>query len=80
MARLLTESGRIDDLERIGRELRPLGVRLASWPIEDAGVRALLDRPTLSDAEKEQVLVGLDNYFERHAYAQAPSRSRPHQA
>src|SRR4051812_5974989 len=67
MAMLQLESGtRLEALEDIARELLPLGVKLARWPVGEAPtVRELLARPALEDSEKEQVLVGLDSYFER---------------
>lgn len=65
MATLRLQDGRtLTDLDTIAAELAPLGIALATWPVgSDPEVRALLARPSLADAEKEQVLVGLDRYF-----------------
>ena len=65
MARLTLEGGRtLTELEAIGEELAPLSIRVDRWPIgEDRVVQELLARPALKDAEKAQVLEGLDRYF-----------------
>jgi 1,2-dihydroxy-3-keto-5-methylthiopentene dioxygenase len=67
MARLGLEDGRkLTDLKDIAAELAPLSIRLARWPLgEDRELLALLSRPSLQDAEKEQVLAGLDGYFQQ---------------
>ncbi len=65
MAILRIDDGNvITDLQAIAQELAPLKVQLSYWPIDNSQVQSLLDRPALDDAEKEQVLVGLDHYFE----------------
>jgi 1,2-dihydroxy-3-keto-5-methylthiopentene dioxygenase len=67
MARLKLEDGRtLAEVGPIGAELAPLSVRLDRWPVGDGPeLRALLSRPSLVDAEKEQVLAGLDRYFQQ---------------
>jgi 1,2-dihydroxy-3-keto-5-methylthiopentene dioxygenase len=67
MAILRMDDGRsLTDLEAIGAELAVLNIGLNDWTTgEDPQVQALLDRPALEDAEKEQVLSGLDHYFEQ---------------
>ncbi len=66
MARLVHEDGtQWTSAEHIARELAPLGVRLARWPVgDDPEVRALLDAPGLDEADKERVLAALERYFE----------------
>ncbi|GMV38830.1 MAG: hypothetical protein AMXMBFR64_05460 [Myxococcales bacterium] len=67
MATLRHPDGRaVTDLDTISAELAPLGVSLSTWPVgDDPELRALLARPALADAEKEQVLAGLDHYFQQ---------------
>lgn len=67
MALLTLEGGRtLADLGAIGAELAPLSIRLDRWPIEGGReIAQLLARPSLLDAEKEQVLAGLEVYFRR---------------
>ncbi|HVE86454.1 MAG TPA: cupin domain-containing protein [Myxococcales bacterium] len=67
MALLTLEDGRtLADLQAISAELAPLSIRLDRWPIEGGReVSQLLARPSLGDAEKEQVLAGLEVYFRR---------------
>jgi len=67
MAILRLENGQIlTDRAAIAEELAPLSIGLNYWTTgEDPTLQALLDRPALEDAEKEQVLVGLDHYFEQ---------------
>ncbi len=76
MATLRTETGdTIGAPAEIDRALAPLGVRLARWPVDKgegegegegngAELRALLGKPGLADSEKDQVLAGLDRYFQ----------------
>lgn len=65
MAILRIDNGRtITDLQEISQELAPLKVQLSYWPIENDQVQVLLDKQALDDEEKEQVLVGLDRYFD----------------
>jgi len=65
MAQLTLEGGRrTREPGVIGAELAPLSIRLDRWPVgEDRAVLDLLSRPSLADAEKVQVLAGLDRYF-----------------
>ncbi|EAW38969.1 acireductone dioxygenase [Lyngbya sp. PCC 8106] len=67
MAILQLEDGiTYTQIEDISRQLEPLNVRLNHWPVrEDSEFQALLNQPALNDAEKEQVLQGLDHYFEQ---------------
>jgi 1,2-dihydroxy-3-keto-5-methylthiopentene dioxygenase len=64
MATLSTLDGEtIADSGRIGSILAPLDVRLEYWaPSRDVG--DLLDRPSLTDSEKDAVLTRHDTYFE----------------
>jgi 1,2-dihydroxy-3-keto-5-methylthiopentene dioxygenase len=65
MAILRIDDGKVvTDPQAIAQELAPLKVQLSYWPIDNPQVQDLLDRAALDDAEKEQVLVGLDHYFE----------------
>ena len=66
MATLRMQDGRVlDEPSAIAAELAPLGISFARWPVgDDPELRALLARPSLGDGEKEQVLAGLDRYFE----------------
>jgi 1,2-dihydroxy-3-keto-5-methylthiopentene dioxygenase len=67
MAILQMEDGSTrSDLEEIVRELSPLGISLNYWAIaDDRELQQLLAQDSLTDAEKETVLQGLDNYFEQ---------------
>lgn len=67
MARLKLEDGNvIDSLDAIQRELAPMNVQLHHWPTgDDPAVQGLLGTPALDDGQKEQVLAGLDHYFQR---------------
>lgn len=67
MARLtLAGSRTLTELGAIGAELAPLSIRLDRWPIgEKREVLELLSRPSLADGEKEQLLTGLDHYFQQ---------------
>lgn len=52
--------------EDIARELAALNVNLARWPVgSDREIYALLAKEALDDREKEQVLQGLDSYFQK---------------
>lgn len=56
---LITES------TEIAPYLAPMGVQLARWPVGDRpDTLALLDCPSLEEAEKEELLRSLDGYFE----------------
>lgn len=67
MAVLRLEDGtQLTDLNAIAQELAPLGIALNYWTMgNDPTVRSLLAKDSLNDEEKEQVLQGLDNYFEQ---------------
>lgn len=67
MAILHLEDGTIySDLKDISRELAPLNVELKDWSVgEDSQLRSLLARESLNEEEKEQVLQGLDTYFQQ---------------
>lgn len=67
MASLRLENGTtITDLGEIGAELAPLGIQLSHWPVgDDATLHDLLAQVALDDDRKEQVLVGVDRYFEQ---------------
>lgn len=66
MAVLKLENGTIfTDLSTIAETLAPLKVSLNRWPVGEEGeLNRLLGQDSLTDAEKEQVLQGLDQYFE----------------
>lgn len=66
MAILQLEDGTTyTQLGDIERELASLNIQLKRWPVGDnPEIHALLDKDALSDEEKEQVLQGLDGYFE----------------
>jgi 1,2-dihydroxy-3-keto-5-methylthiopentene dioxygenase len=64
MAILRLETGEtLTDAAAIATELAPLCIGLNYWST-GTDVQALLAQQTLSEDEKEQVLVGLDHYFE----------------
>jgi 1,2-dihydroxy-3-keto-5-methylthiopentene dioxygenase len=67
MASLRLENGTIlTHRDAIAQELAPLRIQLSYWPVgTDAELQNRLAAVTLSDQEKEQVLVGLDRYFEK---------------
>jgi 1,2-dihydroxy-3-keto-5-methylthiopentene dioxygenase len=67
MAILQMEDGSTrTNLPEIVRELSPLGISLNYWVIDDSQeLQHLLAQDSLTDAEKETVLQGLDNYFEQ---------------
>ncbi len=66
MAILKFENGQLaTDPDAIAAALDPLGVKLLKWPVgNDPQLQALLAKEALDDTEKEQVLDGLDHYFE----------------
>ena len=65
MARLYFEDGSMaTDLSTIQQELSSLSITVARWSIDDA-TKAILDKKTLSEHEKEVVLKGLDVYFQQ---------------
>lgn len=67
MAILKLEDGtQLTDLGAIGEQLAPLNIQLNHWSTGDQPqVSALLNQVSLSDSEKEAVLLGLDHYFEQ---------------
>lgn len=66
MAILRLENGTTSrELSEIAQALAPLKVKLNRWPVgENPALNQLLGQDSLTDAEKEQVLQGLDQYFE----------------
>ncbi len=65
MAILRLETGEpLTEVGAIAAELAPLNIGLNVWST-GTDVRSLLAQQTLTDDEKEQVLVGLDHYFEQ---------------
>jgi 1,2-dihydroxy-3-keto-5-methylthiopentene dioxygenase len=63
MARLKLHDGtEIHALDAIQTTLATIGVKVQRWPTAP-DVAELLDRPALSDDDKERVLVGHDHYF-----------------
>jgi 1,2-dihydroxy-3-keto-5-methylthiopentene dioxygenase len=66
MARMIFSDGKENtDLGVIQARLNKLGITLKRWPApEDSRARALLDQQALNDAEKEELLKGVDNRFE----------------
>jgi 1,2-dihydroxy-3-keto-5-methylthiopentene dioxygenase len=52
----------LTDFDAICEALQPLNIRLAQWPTGDP-IAPLLAQETLDADQKEQVLVGLDHYF-----------------
>lgn len=67
MAILKLENGTVyTELSEISTLLNSLGIEINSWSVgEDPKLRTLLTKDDLDDAEKEQVLQSLDNYFEQ---------------
>ncbi|TVP71039.1 MAG: cupin domain-containing protein [Leptolyngbya sp. LCM1.Bin17] len=67
MARLRLENGQvITDLAAIATHLDPLNIQLHRWPVgDDADLQALLTQASLTDSQKETVLVALDHYFQQ---------------
>lgn len=64
MAHLQYQGGETSDLDEIAARLARLNVQLKRWPVNDA-VADLLARPALDGAQKEVVLRGHDEYFNR---------------
>jgi len=66
MARMIFPDGKENtDLSFIQARLNKLGITLKRWPApEDTRARQLLDQQALNDAEKEELLKGVDNRFE----------------
>ncbi len=65
MAILRLENGQtLTDAAAIAAELAPLNIGLNAWST-GTSVQSLLAQQTLTEDEKEQVLVGLDHYFEQ---------------
>lgn len=66
MARLIfPDHSTITALDEIQPRLQRLGVHLRYWPTpEDAAMRALLECPALSDAEKDTLLTAVDHRFD----------------
>lgn len=54
----------LTDFDAICDTLSPLNIRLAQWPVDEA-IAPLLAQETLDPDQKEQVLLGLDLYFNR---------------
>jgi 1,2-dihydroxy-3-keto-5-methylthiopentene dioxygenase len=67
MAILRMEDGSVHtDIDAIQGELTPCGVRLSHWPTgTQPRLVALLGQVSLSLDEKEEVLTGLDHYFQQ---------------
>ena len=67
MARLKRQDGSVvSDLDAIQQALAPMNVQVRHWPTgDDPALQALLGTPALDDAQKEQVLAGLDHYFQQ---------------
>ncbi|MHB1567046.1 MAG: cupin domain-containing protein [Acidiferrobacter sp.] len=65
MATLRLQSGEIlTDATAIGQRLAPLRVALATWPVPTTrAVQALRAQATLSAAEQEELLAGVDDRF-----------------
>ncbi len=66
MARILFPDGtEITDLAEIGARLARLGITLRVWPAPNAArARELMAKPSLSDAEKEELLGFVEDRFE----------------
>jgi 1,2-dihydroxy-3-keto-5-methylthiopentene dioxygenase len=52
------------DLAAIGQALSALGIELRQWPLP-VQLQSLLAQDVLTEAEQNQILVGLDHYFEQ---------------
>jgi 1,2-dihydroxy-3-keto-5-methylthiopentene dioxygenase len=64
MAIVQYETGEIlKDFDAICAVLAPLNIRLAQWPVA-AAIAPLLAQPGLDPDQKDQVLLGLDHYFD----------------
>jgi 1,2-dihydroxy-3-keto-5-methylthiopentene dioxygenase len=66
MARMIFSDGKeTTDFAVIEARLGKLGIALKRWPApDDARAKALLEQQALNDAEKEELLKGVDNRFE----------------
>lgn len=66
MAKIRTEDGRrLSTLEEVRTELAAMGIRLDHRPTgDDPRLWALLEAPSLSDSQKEEVLRALDGTFD----------------
>lgn len=67
MAVLKLENGTIHtDLITIAQELAPLNIEINRWTVTDnPQLKGLLAQDSLKEEQKEQVLQGLDSYFEQ---------------
>ncbi|MBD0336465.1 MAG: cupin domain-containing protein [Cyanobacteria bacterium Co-bin13] len=67
MAKIKFETGEtITDLSAIAQTLAPLHIQLNHWPLgDDPELAQLLAQESLTDDEKETVLVKLDHYFQQ---------------
>ncbi len=64
----LEDETRYTQIIDIQRELAPLNIQVNHWHVgNDPKMNSLLAQDTLSDAEKEYVLEGLDMYFQKLA-------------
>jgi 1,2-dihydroxy-3-keto-5-methylthiopentene dioxygenase len=60
----LSDGTAYQQLPDIQRELAPLNIQLQQWPVGDRPqLQALLNQDSLTDAEKEEILGYLDQYF-----------------
>lgn len=66
MARIIEPDGAVTgDFAVIQKRLARLGIHLNAWPAPaDAQARELLERKSLNDAEKEELLIAVDDRFE----------------
>ena len=66
MARIIAPDGTVtQDFGLIQKRLAGLGIALKAWPLPgDSRPHALLEQKSLSDPEKEELLVTMDNRFE----------------
>lgn len=66
MARMIFPDGiETTDFPAIGKRLARLGITLRHWPApQGARAQALMDKPALDDAEKEELLGLVQNRFE----------------
>ncbi len=63
---MFEDGSTITDLSKINQYLEQINVTLSFWDIgNDAELEGLLSKSSLSDSEKEIVLVKLDHYFEK---------------
>ena len=66
MARIIASDGKtVSDFAAISARLARLGITLNAWPApSNARAQALIDKQSLSDVEKEELLVLVQNRFE----------------